>query len=76
MVFREISTPWRSKIFSCRCNGRWSTVLATITCARTLAPAVLFSIGWGGLVAVFTVQAQAYFLHTSSITIICAGMYS
>jgi hypothetical protein len=22
MVFREISTPCRSKIFSCRCNGR------------------------------------------------------
>jgi hypothetical protein len=26
-------TPWRSKIFSCRCRGRWSAVLATITCA-------------------------------------------
>ena len=29
-----------------------------------------------GFVAVFTVQAQAYFLQTSSITSNCAGMYS
>jgi hypothetical protein len=31
--------------------------------------------GRGGLVAVFTVQLQAYFLQTSSVTISCAGMY-
>ena len=30
----------------------------------------------GGLVAVFTVEAHAYFLHTFSITVSCAGMYS
>jgi len=35
-------------------SDRWSTVLATITSANRLAPAVLFSIGCGGLVAVFT----------------------
>jgi hypothetical protein len=28
MVFREISTPCRSNIFSCRCSGKWSAVLA------------------------------------------------
>jgi hypothetical protein len=32
--------------------------------------------GCGGFVAVFTVQAHAYFLQTSSITSNCAGMYS
>lgn len=41
-----------------------------------LAPAVLFSIGCAGLSAVFTVQSQAYFRRTSSITLIDAGMYS
>ena len=61
MVLREISTPCRSNIFSCRCSGWWSANLATITCASRLAPAVLFSIGCAGLVAVFTVQSQAYF---------------
>jgi hypothetical protein len=35
------------------------------TCANKLAPAVLFSIGCGGLVAVFTVQSQAYFRQTA-----------
>ena len=40
-----------------------------------LAPAVLFSIGCGGLPAVFTVHWQVYLLQTSSITISCAGMY-
>ena len=39
--------------------------LATITCANKLAPAVLFSIGCGGFVAVLTVQSQAYFRQTS-----------
>jgi hypothetical protein len=76
MVWREMSAPCRSKIFSCLFRGRWSAVLATITCASRLAPAVLFSIGCGGLVAVFTVQSQAYFLQTSSTTFSCAGMYS
>ena len=47
-----------------------------MTCVSKLALAVLFSMGWDGFIAVFTVQAQAYFLQTSSITIICAGMYS
>jgi hypothetical protein len=32
--------------------------------------------GCAGFVAVFTVQAQAYFLRTSSITFTDAGMYS
>jgi hypothetical protein len=36
----------------------------------------LFSMGCGGLPAVFTVHAHAYFLQTSSITSNCAGMYS
>jgi hypothetical protein len=49
---------------------------ATITCANKLAPVVLFSIGCGGLVAVLTVQSQAYFRQTSWITFIEAGMYS
>jgi hypothetical protein len=35
--------------------------LATIACANRLAPAVLVSIGCGGLFAVLTVQSQAYF---------------
>jgi hypothetical protein len=50
--------------------------LLTITCANKDAPAVLFSIGCGGFVAVFTEHAQAYFLQTSSITSNSAGMYS
>jgi len=47
--------------------------LETITCANTLAPAVLFSIGCAGLSALFIVQSQAYFSRTSSITFITAG---
>lgn len=39
------------------------------------APAVLFSIGCAGLSTVFTVQSQAYFSRTSSITWTDAGMY-
>ena len=31
-------------------------------------------LGCAGLVAVLTVHAQAYFLHTSSMTVSCAGM--
>jgi hypothetical protein len=65
MVLREMSMPCRSNIFSCRFSGWWSAHLATITCANKLAPAVLFSIGCGGLVAVLTVQSQAYFRQTS-----------
>jgi hypothetical protein len=34
MVLHEISTPCRSKIFSCRFNGTWPAVLTTITSAR------------------------------------------
>lgn len=49
--------------------------MLTITCASTLAEAVLFSIGRAGLVAVTILQAQAYFWQASSITAICAGMY-
>jgi hypothetical protein len=41
-----------------------------------LAPAVLFSIGCGGFVAVFTVHEQAYFWQAPSTTSIWAGMYS
>ena len=37
-------------------------------CANSDAPATLFSMGCGGLAAVFTVHAHAYFLQTSSIT--------
>src|SRR3974377_1435943 len=74
MVLRE--TPRRDvQRSSPEFKGRWSTVLATLTCASKLAPAVLFSIGCGGLVAVFTVHSQAYFRQTSSITFLHAGMY-
>ena len=41
----------------------------------TTDPAVLFSIGCGGFIAVLTVYEQAYFLQMSSITSNCAGMY-
>jgi len=37
---------------------------------------VLFSIGCAGFSAAFTVQSQAYFSRTSSITFITAGMNS
>jgi hypothetical protein len=50
--------------------------LPTMTCANNDAPAELLAIGCGGLVAVLMVQAQAHFLHTSSITINWAGTYS
>jgi hypothetical protein len=76
MVWSGISTPKRLKIFAWRCTGRWSAILLTITCASSDAPATLFSMGCGGLPAVFTVHAHAYFLQTSSITSNCAGMYS
>ncbi len=76
IVWSAISTPKRRSIFACRCTGKWSANLLTITCANKLAPAVLFSIGCAGLPAVFTVQAQAYFWQASSITSNCAGMYS
>ena len=41
IVLREIRTPWRSNIFSCRCSGWWSASLLTITCASMLARAEL-----------------------------------
>jgi hypothetical protein len=37
---------------------------------------LLFSIGCAGLTAALTVQSQAYFSRTSSITFITAGMNS
>ena len=60
----------------CRCGQMIRRILATITCATTLAPAVLFSIGCGGLLAVFTMQAQRIFLAGVFDQHICAGMYS
>src|SRR3954454_7076454 len=49
ILLRERATPYRAKICSCRYNGKWSAHLLTITCASRLAPAMLFSIGCGGL---------------------------
>src|SRR5580658_6725353 len=43
MVFREISTPCRSKIFSCRCSGSGYRVLADGWFLLTTKPAELRS---------------------------------
>src|SRR5947209_7317730 len=67
MLLRERATPYGAKICSCRYNGKWSAHLLTITCASRLAPAILFSIGCGGLPAVRTVHAHAYFKQASSL---------
>ena len=42
---------------------QWLVVgpLAAIACVNKIAPAALYSIGCGGLVAVLAVQSQAYF---------------
>jgi hypothetical protein len=47
---------------------RYDANLPTMICANRLAAAVLFSIGCAGLPAARTVQSQAYFKQTSSIT--------
>ncbi len=36
MVWSGISTPKRLKIFACRCTGKWSAILLTITCASRM----------------------------------------
>ena len=63
--------PWRWNLCSCRYKGKWSPYLSTKTWASKLGPALLFSIAWGGLLAIATVSPQhlqAYFNRLCFLT--------
>ena len=68
-VRRVTCTPWRSKICSCRYNGRWSAYLELTTCANNPGPGRPFSMGRAGRAACTTPcwqRPQAYFGRTYS----------